>query len=250
MKRAVLVSLLIHALLLLALFPFRTSKPAPGFVEVDIILGDGGKLERGSVTGLENNKDKVATTDPVMKAVYPVRTAQPPVEEERTVEPQEPPHQKDMRVLPISHATGEVNAPSHEGESSRGVQYKVAALYSTGGRSGGGGEGVRAGGGSGEGGGAVNRFRAMVLRKIEDAKLYPEGARRRGIEGDAFVRFTVFPDGTAEGIEVTPDTRCHTILKRAAVKTIQRAAPYLPVPTAIKRGRGVRMKVKISFHLS
>jgi TonB family protein len=71
-----------------------------------------------------------------------------------------------------------------------------------------------------------------------------------GIEGDAFVYFTVFSNGTVDGIEVTTDTRCHTLLKRAAVKTIQRAAPYLPVPSMVMGGEGVRMKVKISFHLS
>ncbi len=38
----------------------------------------------------------------------------------------------------------------------------------------------------------------MVMGKIENAKIYPEIARRAGIEGDVFVRISISSDGVLD----------------------------------------------------
>ncbi|MCP3677959.1 MAG: energy transducer TonB [Deltaproteobacteria bacterium] len=257
LKRAVLVSLLIHTLLFFALFHFRGSEPLPGLIEVDIVMGGGiGEGEGAApMSAVETESSKAQKKAIVRKPLRYVKTEAPlvekrtvpPVKAAKIIQPQEQLLQQSMRALPITQVTSESSTPSRESIPFTNANYQVVVPLSTGGFSG------ERGGGAGEEGvrkGSAHRFRSMVLRKIEAAKIYPERARRRGIEGDAFVDFTVLPNGTVDGVEVTNGTRCHTLLKRAAVKTIQQAAPYLPLPATIKNENGVRMKVKISFHLS
>ncbi|MBI4379277.1 MAG: TonB family protein [Nitrospinae bacterium] len=94
------------------------------------------------------------------------------------------------------------------------------------------------------------RFKAMVLVRIEKAKVYPAIARKMGMEGDVFACFTILPDGKVENIEVLPTTSCHELLKSAAVTTIEKAAPYLPVPLISRRDEGLRFEVKIVYKLN
>ena len=94
------------------------------------------------------------------------------------------------------------------------------------------------------------RFKAMVLVRIEKAKVYPAIARKMGMEGEVFAYFTIFPDGRVKNIEVLPTTSCHELLKRAAVTTIEKAAPYLPVPLISRRDEGLRFEVKITYKLN
>jgi TonB family protein len=94
------------------------------------------------------------------------------------------------------------------------------------------------------------RFHTMVIGKIENAKIYPEVAKRIGIEGDVFVRFTILPDGEVGEIELLQPVKLHTILKKAAIKTIRDASPYLPIPPGMKSEEILEMKVKISYKLN
>ncbi|MFQ5900359.1 MAG: energy transducer TonB [Thermodesulfobacteriota bacterium] len=94
------------------------------------------------------------------------------------------------------------------------------------------------------------KFRDMILSKIEKAKVYPAMARRMGIEGEVLVGFTLFSDGKIDSVKVMSPTGSHRIFKKAAVDTVRKAAPYLPVPFGLMKEEGIRLKVKISYRFN
>lgn len=271
MKIALLGSIFVHMLLLIGAINFRGKAPLPGLIEVDIVIDMGRERGAGEAqmptveTGSKRAEEKgisrkdprhIKANSPLAEggAVSAVRAARPSeeivvavdvVETAEAVQLRDLPKLESVRTPPVTVVTGEAPSRNRATIPFTNADYQAtvpATLY-----------GYSAGRGAGAGGRgkvAGRQFRSMVLRRIEAAKIYPERARRRGIEGDATVDFTVLPDGTVEAILVTDETRCHTLLKRAAVRTVQRAAPYLPLPASIQREEGVRMKVKITFHLS
>jgi len=85
-----------------------------------------------------------------------------------------------------------------------------------------GGTGVR--GGTGEG--AADLLRA-IRQKIEHehAKVYPEAARREGIQGTVEVRFRIAGDGSVEAIEVVRSSG-HRLLDETSTQTVRRAGPF------------------------
>lgn len=94
------------------------------------------------------------------------------------------------------------------------------------------------------------KFKALVISKIERKKVYPNTARKMGIQGNVLVRFTILPNGHVSDIEILSDVNPHKLLKKAAEKTIKKASPYLPVPTHLIKGRGIRMKVTIAYKIT
>lgn len=85
------------------------------------------------------------------------------------------------------------------------------------------------GGGAGSGGGAtLTALLQVIRRQIEQAKTYPESARRDGIQGTVDLRFRIGADGTVEAMEILHSSGSR-ILDNASVQTIRRAAPYPPV---------------------
>ena len=92
---------------------------------------------------------------------------------------------------------------------------------------GGGGTGVAARwgtGGSGDGGGVADLVRS-IRRRIEHAKIYPEAARRQGIQGTVDLRFRIAADGSVETLEILRSSG-FPLLDEASQQTIRRAAPY------------------------
>ena len=69
------------------------------------------------------------------------------------------------------------------------------------------------------------RYFSELLAHIEKHKWYPKAARRRGIEGDVQVSFTLLPDGTIDGLQVTNNKEILTDAVRDAVNEA------LPMPT-------------------
>ncbi len=95
------------------------------------------------------------------------------------------------------------------------------------GRSGHGGTGLasRGGtGGSGDGDGVADLLRS-IRRQIEQAKIYPEAARRQGIQGTVELRFRIAADGSVEILEVLRSSG-FPLLDEASQQTVRRAAPY------------------------
>ncbi len=85
------------------------------------------------------------------------------------------------------------------------------------------------GGGMGLGGGtSVATVLQGIRRRIEQARIYPEPARRHGIQGTVDLRFRIAADGTVEAFEILRSSGFR-ILDEASEQTIRRAAPYPPV---------------------
>ncbi len=93
-------------------------------------------------------------------------------------------------------------------------------------------------------------FKALILGKIENNKIYPLIARKMGVEGDVLVSFTIISDGTVDDISVHAPSKCHRLLKKAAVSTIKKSAPYIPVPLNLQNSNGLRMKIKIAYKIT
>jgi protein TonB len=71
---------------------------------------------------------------------------------------------------------------------------------------------------------AVDPVLLQIMRRIEEAKRYPEAARRMGIEGKTVVRFKLKPGGQVEAVEVA-ESSGSDILDKASVETVREAAP-------------------------
>ncbi|NWF38691.1 TonB family protein [Mariprofundus sp. NF] len=74
----------------------------------------------------------------------------------------------------------------------------------------------------------TERYLTEVMAHIEQHKWYPKAARRRGIEGEVHVRFTLFPDGTAQHLIVENGP---SLLVAAARQAVEKAIP-MPTPPA------------------
>ncbi|MFA5027861.1 MAG: energy transducer TonB [Candidatus Methylomirabilota bacterium] len=72
-----------------------------------------------------------------------------------------------------------------------------------------------------------------IRRRIEEAKVYPDSARRAGLEGTAEIAFRIGPDGSPVGIELVRSSG-HAELDRISQQTIERAAPYPVLPGRIR----------------
>lgn len=87
---------------------------------------------------------------------------------------------------------------------------------------------------------------ATIMRRLEERKVYPIAARRRGAEGDVVVRFTLRPDGTIASVAAeSPDA--HPLLRRAAVDSVVAAAPF-PLPEGL--ADDMEFAVTIAYRLS
>jgi periplasmic protein TonB len=78
--------------------------------------------------------------------------------------------------------------------------------------------------GSGSGGSAAD-LREVIRRQIERAKVYPDAARRQGIQGTTDIRFRIGPDGAVSAVEVARSSG-HPLLDEASADAVRRAGPY------------------------
>jgi protein TonB len=99
-----------------------------------------------------------------------------------------------------------------------------------GGVGGGSGQVARASGGGQGGGPDLVR---VIRRRIEEAKIYPDSARRAGLQGTAEVAFRIGPDGSPVGIEIVRSSGSPE-LDDVARDTIRRAAPYPLLPGRLR----------------
>lgn len=97
------------------------------------------------------------------------------------------------------------------------------------------GSGVASRGGGGGAGGSdgVADLLRSIRRRIEEAKTYPDAARRAGLEGTVELRFQIGQDGNAVGLEIVRSSG-HAELDEMAMQTIRRAGPYPPVSGRIR----------------
>ncbi|MCH8502747.1 MAG: energy transducer TonB [Ectothiorhodospiraceae bacterium] len=65
---------------------------------------------------------------------------------------------------------------------------------------------------------------------------YPDEARRRALSGNLVVEVTLLPDGTVEDIQILRQSR-YRVLDDAAVRVVQMASPFSPVPEEVLDGK-------------
>jgi TonB family protein len=65
----------------------------------------------------------------------------------------------------------------------------------------------------------------MIMRRLEEKKVYPFAMRKRGIEGDVSVRFVVKSDGSLGAVQPAAKA-AHPFLVQAALETVKSAGPF------------------------
>ncbi|MDR3115667.1 MAG: energy transducer TonB [Treponema sp.] len=88
----------------------------------------------------------------------------------------------------------------------------------------------------------IKRNYRYLQRRIRDKLVYPDPARKAGIQGVTEVSFTIHEDGRVSAVQVLKSSG-HEILDEAAMKTIYAAAPF-PRPPA-----PARIAIPIAFRL-
>lgn len=95
---------------------------------------------------------------------------------------------------------------------------------------------------------SVFMYKDAVKRRIQEARLYPEDARKEGTQGVAEVSFVILPDGSLKEIYLMKSSG-REILDKEAVSTIKRASPF-PAFEEKVNGGGMDMQVAIIFRLN
>ena len=72
-------------------------------------------------------------------------------------------------------------------------------------------------------------YMRMLKDKIESIWKYPAGAAHRGISGDLYITFSIQKDGKLGEVQLVR-TSGYISLDEAALKALQEAAPYWPLP--------------------
>lgn len=112
---------------------------------------------------------------------------------------------------------------------------------------GGGGFGNGLGPGIGDGvAGLPAEYLSALHAAIERHKRYPPQARRRGLEGQVRVRFTVERDGSIRGVEVAGSSG-HGLLDEAAADTLRRVRSLPPLP---ERLSSLRLELPMIYRLT
>jgi protein TonB len=89
------------------------------------------------------------------------------------------------------------------------------------------------GGGTSGGGAGLGDLLRTIRTQIERARVYPDTARRHGMQGTVEVRFRIGPDGSVDAVEIVRSSG-HALLDQASTDTVRRAGPYPLVPGWIR----------------
>lgn len=91
-------------------------------------------------------------------------------------------------------------------------------------------------------------YLAALAAKINSSKYYPLSSRRRGEQGKVVVHFVVQKNGELTDLSIAESSGSRR-LDAAAIKTLKRASPFLPIPDSLERDRW-SVSVPIAFSLS
>jgi protein TonB len=94
---------------------------------------------------------------------------------------------------------------------------------------------------------AMLRYQDMVKQKIESHLRYPDWAKRQGFEGITYLSFIILSDGQVRDIKIIQSSG-FDILDNEAVSTVERAAPFEPIPEKFNRST-LTMEAAIVFML-
>jgi protein TonB len=90
-------------------------------------------------------------------------------------------------------------------------------------------------------------FTGRVRQQIANAKYYPRIARRRGMEGQPIIAFTLDKGGRIMKAALAK-TSGYQLLDQAALEAVRQAAPYPEIPAPLKMD-SFQFKLPISFIL-
>ncbi len=90
-------------------------------------------------------------------------------------------------------------------------------------------------------------FTGQVRQRIANAKYYPRMARRRGMEGQPIIAFTLGKGGRLMAVDLA-QTSGYQLLDQAALAAVHQAAPYPEIPPELKTDT-FQFKLPISFVL-
>jgi len=124
-----------------------------------------------------------------------------------------------------SHPTTTVNASSGGGQAAGAAVANVA---------------VAPGARGGAAGSGKELYLQALFTHIEAHKYYPPSARRRQLEGQVRVSFTIEPGGGVSNLKASEG---HPQLEEAALQTVRSALP-LPLPAG-----GVTLPFNLSYHM-
>lgn len=95
--------------------------------------------------------------------------------------------------------------------------------------------------------GAQQRYFSDLRLKINRYKKYPVQAKRRGLEDDITVRFTLHKDGTVSAIAASSRKKL-VVLEQAAIDAVRRASPFHPFPEAFQE-RTMEIRIIVHYRL-
>jgi TonB family protein len=108
--------------------------------------------------------------------------------------------------------------PVRQAKTSAAEPAAVSAAHDAGGSSGGDAGTAAAGQGEAD-------YLALIMRRLEEKKVYPMSMRKRGIEGDVSVYFVVKSDGSLAAVPEA-ENAAHPFLAQAALETVKSASPF------------------------
>jgi TonB family protein len=88
-------------------------------------------------------------------------------------------------------------------------------------------------------------FIGQVRQRVANAKYYPRIARRRGMEGQPVIAFTLNKNGRLMKVDLAR-TSGYQLLDQAALEAVQQGAPYPEIPAELKIDT-FQFKLPISF---
>lgn len=223
-----LVSVLMHAALLLVLFtgkaPMVHGRAGAQIIEVSLVEGPKGG-QPGTFLAEHDRRQPVPPRQ--MERRKEVKAAKPApsaVSRETMVRRSERAFLRTVETVAV--LSSEVPVGESAGALDDSEASGVVAGAESNGSSPSAGEGAAGQAGTTTGGSVYsqNVDTAQILRKIEATKRYPPAARKIGIEGTPVVRFRLEPSGQIESAEIVESSGSE-ILDRAALKNIRDAAP-------------------------
>jgi len=95
---------------------------------------------------------------------------------------------------------------------------------------------------------AMLRYQDKVKQRIEEVRKYPYWAKKQGIEGATYLKFSVLSNGSSQDIRIIRSSGFE-ILDEEAIATVKRANPFPSIPKEIDASF-VQMEVSIVFKLN
>ena len=93
----------------------------------------------------------------------------------------------------------------------------------------------------------IQWYLGLIWQKIEEAKVYPETARRNNQEGMVKVQFLILKNGKVKEVAIIKSSG-RDPLDQATLETIEKATPFPPIPPLLELEE-INVKIPIVFEL-